>query len=272
MDDPPNTSQSLSTFQAGAIFVLLLTGMFIAAWFAPAGWNWLLVMILLAIFAGIVGKYVTNYAAGIFINPLNIMSLSRFQMVLWTIIVLSAYFTMALIRVKSAVDDPLAIEIDWHLWALLGISTTALVGTPLLQGAKKTKNPDPQKVKETGDFFGQDKGEVNTYRQGLLYGNPDPKDAKFSDMFQGDEVGNTTHVDLAKLQMFFFTIIAAFAYCVILFNTLSSAQNDGSVLQNLPVLPDGLIAILGISHAGYLTSKGTDHTPIESKEHHKPTT
>jgi hypothetical protein len=265
MDAPPNTSQPISGSQAGAAFVLLLIAMFIAAWFAPAGWNWLFVMILLAVFAGILGKYVTNYAAGIFINNLNIMSLSRFQMVLWTVIVLSAYFTMALIRVKSAVDDPLAVEIDWHLWALLGISTTSLVGTPLLQGGKKTKKPATSKIQETANFYGQGETEVNKYRQGLLYGNPDPKDAKLSDMFQGDEIGNTAHVDLPKLQMFFFTVIAAFAYCVILFNTLVAAQNDGSILQNLPILPDGFIAILGISHAGYLTSKGTDHTPTETK-------
>src|SRR5208337_392140 len=155
MDDPPNKPQSFNTFQAVAAFVLLLTAMFLSAWFAPAGWNWLFVMILLTVSVAILGKYVTNYATGIFINELNIMSLSRFQLVLWTVIVLSAYFTMALIRAKSSVDDPLGIAIDWQLWALLGISTTSLVGTPLLLGDKKTKEPDASKVKDTANFFKQ---------------------------------------------------------------------------------------------------------------------
>jgi len=259
-DKKPST---LNPWPAGAVISLLLLGMFLSAWFAPGGWNWLCVTILLTGFMGILGKYVTKYPAGILINQLNILSLSRFQAVLWTIIVLSAYFTMALIRVKSSVDDPLAIEIDWHLWALIGISITSLVGTPLLQGPKKAKEPDESKLKQTADALDQTVVEVNGCRQGLLYGNPNIRDARFSDMFQGDEVGNTNHVDLPKVQMFLFTLIAAFTYCVILFNALVAANNDGAVLQGLPVLPNGLIAILGISHAGYLTSKGTDHTPLE---------
>jgi hypothetical protein len=252
---------SINVFQAGAIFVLGMVLMFLAAWFAPAGANWLLVLFLLGLVMIVLGKCITGLGGGIFINQLNIISLSRFQMVIWTVIVLSAFFTMALVRAKSSVADPLAIEIDWHLWALLGISTTSLVGTPLLQINKRNTEPKQSEVDDTAKLLNENTVAVNQNRQGLLYGNSDPKDAKFTDMFQGDEVGDTGHVDLAKLQMFFFTIIAAFSYCVILFSTIRAAGVDGSVLERLPILPDGLIAILGISHAGYLTSKATEHTP-----------
>lgn len=172
---------------------------------------------------------------------------------------------MALVRAKNQVDDPLAVGIDSNLWALLGISTASLVGTPLLLISKKSKDPKPSEVKDVADAFDQGPDEVDKHRQGLLYGNPKPGDAKFTDMFQGDEVGNTAHVDLAKLQMFLFTLVTAFCYCVILFNTFRASNNDGIVLQSLPELPTGLVALLGISHAGYLTSKGTDHTPIEKE-------
>jgi dipeptidyl aminopeptidase/acylaminoacyl peptidase len=33
-----------------------------------------------------------------------------------------------------------------------------------------------------------------------------------------------------------------------------------SALGSLPLLPEGFVAILGISHAGYLTSKTVSHT------------
>jgi hypothetical protein len=42
---------------------------------------------------------------------------------------------------------------------------------------------------------------------------------------------------------------------------LSRTPLDASA--QLPTLPDGLVAILGISHAGYLTSKGTSHTKTQ---------
>jgi len=77
-------------------------------------------------------------------------------------------------------------------------------------------------------------------------------------MFQGDEIGNTMNVDLAKLQMFFFTVIAALAYLILVFRNLRTPDQD---LGSLPVLSDGVVYALGISHAGYLASKGVDHTP-----------
>lgn len=36
-------------------------------------------------------------------------------------------------------------------------------------------------------------------------------------------------------------------------------------IDKLPLVPAGLLWILGISHAGYLGSKGVDHTPKEAE-------
>jgi hypothetical protein len=81
-------------------------------------------------------------------------------------------------------------------------------------------------------------------------------------MFQGDELGNTMHIDLAKTQMFYFTVIAAVAFFAMVFKgVLTNAPFADNAA--LPVPPDGLVAILGISHAGYLTSKGTNHTKTQ---------
>jgi len=80
-------------------------------------------------------------------------------------------------------------------------------------------------------------------------------------MFQGDEVANTTFIDLAKVQMFFFTIIAVVCYALWLF--IQIGKNDAAGLSEFPKLSDGLIALLGISHAGYLTDKSVDKTKVQ---------
>jgi DNA polymerase family B len=78
--------------------------------------------------------------AGILIDERKVMTLSRFQIIMWTVIILSAYFTMVNARIYAsalgAPGDPLAIEIDWQLWAPLGISSTSLVGTPLIMDSR----------------------------------------------------------------------------------------------------------------------------------------
>ena len=85
-------------------------------------------------------------------------------------------------------------------------------------------------------------------------------------MFQGDEIGNTTHVDLAKVQMFLFTVVALGAFAAMIAKGLRHLPADpaklAEALKQLPLLPEGLVAILGISHAGYLANKTVDHTKV----------
>ncbi len=56
--------------------------------------------------------------------------------------------------------------------------------------------------------------------------------------------------------MFYFTLILVFAYGV----QLGSLFLDSSgVVENLPVLSTGMLALLAISHAEYLTNKAVSH-------------
>ena len=191
-------------------------------------------------------------------------------MAAWTVVVLGAYFTFAMMRIKQwaegmpgglAIADPLKIEIDWHLWALLGISTTSLVGSPLILSPKKDKEPDSSVMKKTAQMVNEPEQDVVANKQGTLYANSKISDARLTDMFQGDELSNTAQIDLAKVQMFYFTIIALICFFVMVFKQLVT---PGSDLSKLPVLPDGFVALLGISHAGYLASKGISHTKSQS--------
>src|SRR5260370_34109216 len=159
-------------------FILLtLAAMFAAAWIGQSGWNWLLVAIFLCLFLAVLGHRVVGRPTGILITPRNLMSMSRFQMVIWTVIILSGYFTMALARIKAGVEDPLSIALDWHLWALMGISTASLVGSPLLLNSKKDEQPADDTVAKVAKDLNENAADIDQNRQGVLYSNAAISDA-----------------------------------------------------------------------------------------------
>jgi len=334
---PPDPRKNVGFLYWGVeILLLFLVGMMTA--FAPEDslWVWDLVFLsitaLLVVFFAAIGKSLTGRKLGIFINGRNRIDLSRFQVVLWTLLILPAYATIALERIRWLPlpplpgNDPLQITMDPRLWALLGISATSLVGTTLTSSEKKKKEPENKVFKQMEDklrirveeqlqrptevekieilskqriagLAAPDENrqaeireqvrkdrlnevlkqsarplkEAETLRQGLLAGNGSVDDAKFSNIFEADEVsglnvtaaGNQTsigsYIDISKVQMFFFTIIAICTYAVLLMNQF--AQVLPASMDSFPALSDGLVAILGISHAGFLGNNAVDHTP-----------
>jgi hypothetical protein len=234
------------------IIAIALSGMYVN----KATSSYLLVLAAFVVFCMFLGRWISGRPLGIFIGDRNLMSLSRFQMVLWTILILSAYLTMCLQRVHHGISDPLAIGMDWHLWALMGISTASLIGSPLLLGNKTQKEADPDAVKKAAAQLKENEGEIQQNSAGTLYANSSINDASFADIFQGDEISNTAYIDVAKVQMFFFTLVSLLVYGTALFQMFK-----GTNYSAMPNLSDGLIALLGISHSGYLMSKTADHTP-----------
>ncbi len=225
--------------------------------------GWLITALSMFVYFLLLGRWICGRPLGILINERNLMSLSRFQMVAWSLLILSAFMTIAMKRVHMLWSlpgaAPLNIQMDWHLWALMGISTTSLVGTPLLLAPKMAKNPSEQSVSKTAAQLAEPEPDIKSNRQGTLYANSRMTDAAFSDMFQGDEIGNTAHIDLAKLQMFYFTIVSLISLAYAIAASLSNIYGIDKFA--MPIPPDGLVALLGISHAAYLTNKTADHTP-----------
>src|SRR5579859_4063001 len=105
--------------------------------------TWIVSLVLLASIVLIVGRGVTGRWFGFLIDERNKMSLSRFQAVLWSLLILSAFLAAALInlhlKLLSSPTDALAITIPAELLALLGISGTSLVGAQLILHAKSQK-------------------------------------------------------------------------------------------------------------------------------------
>ena len=258
----PNVRRVPKSFTTTVTSLLLLLAMILAGrWLDPAT-AWLLILALMGTMFLFLGSWICGQPFGILVSERNLMSLGRFQTVLWTWLLLSAYFAVVLLRIGVGLDkipDPLAVGVDKNLWALLGISTASLVGSPLLLEAKRRKETPESAVDTAAKVLKEDAPEIKANSQGTLYSNPKPEDAALTDMFQGEEIGNTAYVDIAKLQMFFFTVIVAFSYGYALWHMF--AQQKATEISQLPSPSPGMLGLLGISHAGYLGGKTVDYTP-----------
>jgi hypothetical protein len=94
----------------------------------------------------------------------------------------------------------------------------------------------------------------------LIVTNKRSADANFDDLFRGEETGNAAVLDLAKIQMFYFTLILVLSYAVSLGAMLISAE---AKISAFPAFDAGMVALLGISNAGYLTDKAVPHSQVQ---------
>ena len=225
--------------------------------------SWLIVVAVLIAFIMITGLGITGVWRGAFIDERNMISLARFQMLAWSVLVLSAYGTLAATR--AAGDEPLTaldVEIPQTVWMLMGISTTALVGAPLIRNKKK----DPRLALDPDDqeqvLDNQRKGLAGHVRvEGQIVAKKSPQDASWSDLFIGEQVSDAAHLNLAKIQMFFFTVLLLITYGVSIASLLS--KPDPTIPDALPDVGEGMLALFGISQGGYLVDKAVPGAPTK---------
>jgi hypothetical protein len=261
--------------------IVLLACIFAVSWWGARWLNrgaaWLVVLVLLTLFAGVVGQAVSKHPFGLLIDERNKMSLARFQTALWTVVVLAAFVVAALWNVRTdtpgrqpAADaarpaGPLEIAVPQELWLALGISATALIGSALIKGAKANQRPPGTPgvslAAVATDALGTvrittPEGQVNV--QGKLHvkrGEGATNQPDWTDMFKGDEAGNYAYLDLSKLQMFFFTLILVLTYAVAI------TKAFGRQYFAFPDIDEGFVTLLAISQGTYLATKAAPHTP-----------
>jgi hypothetical protein len=218
---------------------------------------WIEVAALTALMVA-VGTSVTQRFWGILINERNVMSLSRFQAVLWTVLILADYATILLGRAWQGM--PLTDAKDLlrpDLLALMGISYASAVGTSIVHANKSGKPTPANAVADAQANLNDTQGNF-TAAQGVMYKNKDFSDASVGDMFQGDELADAHTTDLSKVQMFFFTIVSAVVFLGTADAMFTNMKSIGDVL--IPQLPENLIALMGVSHAAYLSNKAVTRT------------
>jgi len=227
----------------------------IRRWGRPT--SFVVIIFLMTVFCFVVGKAVTGFWRGLLIDGRNWMSLSRFQTAAWTILILSAILVAAFGNVaiqgkpgaKLPEGGPLDFEIPEEIWLVMGISVTSLIGSPLIRSTKKDKQPTTTEANRASDTLAA-QGET-MQNEGQLLVRPCPEDASWGDLFRAEEVGSAAHLDLGKVQNFYFTLILLFAYGQALFTMFG----DPTGVSKFPEMSGGMAALLAISHAAYLANK-----------------
>lgn len=142
----------------------------------------------------------------------NTYSLAKFQAFLWTIVLLGCYFYVAICTAGILQTGKLP-DFRASLIVLLGISYSGMIASGALDNREKNKKKNKQ-------------------------------GPQMSDLFMKDG-----EVDLARLQLFGFTIIAILVY---IYNLIQA-----NVLEGLPEIPETLQALLLTSQGGYIGGKLT---------------
>ena len=189
--------------------------------------SWIVSGIVLLILAVVIGKQITQKYLGILIDGRGRYSLTHFQIVLWTIIILSSAIGV-LIEKKF---NPTGFGFSPQLLGLMGISAGSAV---LATGVKATKDATA-KVARAGTFT-------------LSDGTTTPITPHFAQIWleeEGDLADKV--VNITKYQNFIFTLVIVGFYVTL-------AWRAGG----LPTLPDNVVWLIGISHAGYVGGKVPD--------------
>ncbi|MCH9648368.1 MAG: hypothetical protein K0U98_09020 [Deltaproteobacteria bacterium] len=215
--------------------------------------SWLVVMASMLLFTLIAGQGIKGMWRGAFIDERNRISLSRFQMLAWTIVILSGLATLIVARVGANPADAMQVKVDSNLWFLMGISATSLVGAPMIKSNKAASTLEKSQADVLLAAQGAELEKLKI--QGQMVSHKSVHEASWSDLFTGEEVANFTFLDLGKIQMFFFTVLLVLAYGISFGAMLAASTSATTLPDALPSVSQGMVALLGISHGGYLINK-----------------
>lgn len=243
----------------------------VAVW-APAGAAaniFLLECGLVLIFLAFLGVAMNGRVMGVAIDSRNRVSLSKFQMIAWTVLVLSALAVLGAYRLHYGAPvgplssaGPLVISIPPELLFAMGIAATSVVATPAVLSIKAAETPTAQSVASaTAANNGGDTNALPT-NVGKVDSRAGPEQARLSDAIKGDLVGDMLSVDLSKVQQLAITLLLLGLYGGAVYDSLWGARPDAvfKAAGYLPALSDTFVQLLAVSHAGYLLYKAAPRT------------
>jgi len=220
---------------------------------------WLLIFLFIVIFMVGAGYGMTGRWPGLLIDERYRMSTSRLQLIVWTLVIVPALLAFIFINIgHGSPDAALNIAIPPELWALLGISGGAAVAAPVANAVtnqnKKVSDDAATRANTTVD--GSD-------HVGVLDVNTAAESASFSDMFEGDEIGNRDHLDVSKVQMLVISIGLALGYgaaIAIMLAQAAHATPPALPLGSFPAVDPNLATLLLVSQGTYVAYKAAPHT------------
>jgi hypothetical protein len=222
--------------------------------------SWLLTAGIFILLLAYIGYAVKGRWDGIFVDDRNRISLSRFQLVLWTVLLVSALMTVGVSNSMLG-PNPLQVKIPPEIWALLGIGVFTAVAAPVLVESRK-KDATPPEVAVVNQVRAKvaQEDSVDPVKIVQLDVNVPAKtvveEARWMDLIRGDTTAGFEHVDVSKVQQLAFTIVLVSIYAMAVFGILDIPEKQKmAVISTFPPIDPGFVSLLGLSHAAYLANK-----------------
>lgn len=231
--------------------------------------------VLLAIACGLLVKGVP---AGILISDRNRLTLSRTQVIAWSVLVLPVITAYACFNAgfgarEMLLNPPSGAGIGGggfvifpsmpgEILAALGISVgSALLSPAILQGTPTTLDLSEGASNKINDDLTLFKDPPT-----MLNARTSPKDASISDLFLGEMQDNHDQMDISRLQIVVITIALLLTYGSLLLaqaaaidlqTVFSALSKPRSIFDSLPQAGATFVTLMAISHGTYLVTKNS---------------
>lgn len=229
--------------------------------FSLLKYYFLSVAALAFVFFGI-GLSQTGRLSGALISAQHRMSLARFQVICWSVLLFSGFAIYSAFNIGTIAaiwnatgSASLLPQFQLWAWAVLGI----IIATPSASALVRAFTPSDTEFQTM--MQNQDGQRV---RLAPLEQRAAPKDAKFSDLFVGETMWRTDNVDLSRAQMLIITLLLLVLYTAWLMTSLSAigfAQVlnafpvAGAILASFPDPGPVFTGLLALTHGTYIAGK-----------------
>jgi hypothetical protein len=175
---------------------------------------------------------------GLLIDSRHKFSSSRLQIILWTVIVLSTVISVVGFNVVSGASEPIGFTIPGNVLAVIGVSVAGFAGSSLVKSTKNTKN---------------------------LHRNSDHTKANVRNLIEAeDDKSEVPGLEVSKVQMLAFTFVSVAAYSYVVLAWFADAK-VASDLASFPDFSEGMLALIAISHGGYLGYKAAPNKKLDGE-------
>jgi hypothetical protein len=197
---------------------------------ATTFWAWIVSALVIVLLAVVVPSRLG--AQNVLRDARGRYSLSRFQVMVWTVVLLSLITGMAFGRFAAGQVDVAGFQIPSQVLWLLGIAVGSGIVAGAIKVTKSTTRPDSVAAYPVGE------------ERGSLW--------QMLTAEEGASAGRS--IDLAKFQNFVITVLLVLLYVAQAVSALKAVSNPAGI-GGLPAFSDAFLVLLGVSHAGYLLGK-----------------
>ncbi|KOV85329.1 hypothetical protein [Nocardia sp. NRRL S-836] len=197
---------------------------------ATTFWAWVVSALVIVLLAVVVPRLLG--AQHVLRDARGRYSLSRLQVLLWTVVLLSLVSGMAYGRFAAGQVDVAGFALPGQVLTLLSIVIGSAVAAAAIKVVKSTVRPDCVAAHPAGRGRGRFM-EMLTVEEGVSAGRS---------------------IDLSKFQNFLVTVLLLLAYTAQAVAALRAVDNPAGI-GGLPAFSDTLLVLLAVSHAGYLLGK-----------------